>query len=315
MSRQPANQGPASERPEREVTTAPETLHQASVREAPVRSTSHPALPLISAIVLTLNEAAHIEPCLRTLQWADELLVVDSRSTDGTSQLASALGARVISHPWVSFAAQRNFALSQVSHPWVCFVDADERVPLELAQEIRQQVQRANAIGTPSGFWLPRQNLIMGTWVQAAGWSPDYQLRVFRRDRGSYDPGRPVHELVQLAGESAHLTHRLVHHNYVSWRQFWSKQRRYARDEAGALFARSIRVKPQNFVLQPLREFQRRFWTLEGYRAGTLGLALSAVLAAANFVMYVDLWRRQRTGSTAAANAADGSRSTAGDRR
>lgn len=250
---------------------------------------------LISAIVLALDEAAQIESCLRTLAWAGELLVVvDSRTTDDTLQIAERSGARVVIRPWDHYAGQRNFALSQAGLPWVLFVDADERVPLELADDVRRCVAAAEAAGEPAGFWIPRQNLIMGRWVQHAGWYPDYQLRLFRRDRGRYDPDRPVHELVLLDGADARLEHHLVHHNYHSWAQFWRKQRRYASMEARALHDRRVRLKAQNFVLQPLRELRRRYWTLRGYRDGSLGLALSLLLAAANFLQYVELWRLER---------------------
>lgn len=263
--------------------------------------------PPVAAIVLTQDEAAHILPCLRTLQWARETVVVDSGSTDGTPELARTLNARVVHHAWLGWAGQRNFALTQVSLPWVLFVDADERVPLDLAEEMIACIEQSStgegtAIdegttlesrsgGTPVGFWVPRQNVILGRWVRHAGWSPDYQLRLFRRERGRYDLSRPVHELVQLDGPTAFLDHRLVHHNYASWRQFWTKQRRYAGVEAGALAAQGRRAKVRNFVLQPWREFRRRYWTLQGYRAGALGLGLSAVLAVANLQMYVELWR------------------------
>ncbi|MGH2351159.1 MAG: glycosyltransferase, partial [Chloroflexota bacterium] len=263
----------------------------------PTEAASRPA---ISAAVLTLNEARHIVPCLRMLHWAGEVLVVDCGSADGTPELARSMGARVLHHDWNGWAAQRNFAIAQASLPWIFFVDADERVPLKLAEEIRARVAGADRAGGPAGFWVPRQNLILGRWVRHAGWWPDYQLRLFRRDRGHYDPGRPVHELVLLDGDAEHLRHHLVHHNYATWRQFWAKQRRYAREEAQALHAQGVRVKPQNFVLQPLREFRRRYWTLRGYRAGRLGFSLSALLAVANFLMYVDLWRltRQRNRDT-----------------
>ncbi|HXI17952.1 MAG TPA: glycosyltransferase family 2 protein [Chloroflexota bacterium] len=255
--------------------------------------------PGISAVVLTLNEANHIVPCLRTLQWADEQIVVDGGpdggSWDDTRSLAEQMGARVLMHPWDGWAAQRNFALSQARSAWVLFVDADERVPFELADEIRAAVARASqAHDDASGFWLPRQNLILGHWLRHAGWHPDYQLRLFRTDRGRYDPARPVHELVQLQGSSERLANHLVHHNYVTWRQFWTKQRRYARDEARQLHAQGTRVRPRNLVFQPLRELKRRYVTLGGYKAGPIGLQLSAVLAAANLSMYLELSRLGR---------------------
>jgi len=254
----------------------------------------------ISALVLTLNEAAHIVPCLRALRWADETVVLDAGSSDGTPELAAALGARVAAHPFDQWAAQRNRALALAGGEWAFFVDADERVPLELAAEIRERVAEADARraagdpAAPVGFWVPRQNVIVGQWVRYAGWYPDYQLRLFRRERGRYDPGRPVHELVVLDGPSACLEHLLVHQNYAAWGQFWEKQRRYARWEARALFDRRIRPRPRNFILQPLREFRRRYLDLEGYRGGARGALLSAAMAYFTLVTYLELWRLWR---------------------
>jgi hypothetical protein len=114
-----------------------------------------------------------------------------------------------------------------------------------------------------------------------------------------YDPARPVHELVILDGSAGYLVSRLVHHNYVTWRQFWVKQRRYARDEAAAMATRGLRARPRNFVLQPWREFWRRYWTLQGYRQGILGLGLAISLAVATFATYVDLWRIGRNHGSA----------------
>jgi glycosyltransferase involved in cell wall biosynthesis len=256
-------------------------------REAPVIVIE----PRITAVVLMQDEAPHVAPCLRTLRWAEERLVVDGGSRDDTVGLARDAGAVVVERAWDHWTGQRTFALSQVRTPWVFFVDADERVPPELADEIRGVVSAATGDGSPVGFWIPRQNLILGKWVRHAGWYPDYQLRLFRTNRGRYDPGRQVHELVHLEGEAGHLSAHLIHHNYVSRGQFWRKQLRYARSEAAQLDAQGVRAKPRNFVLQPLRELRRRYVTLAGYRAGPLGLELCAVLGLANFVMYAELWR------------------------
>ena len=130
---------------------------------------------------------------------------------------------------------------------------------------------------------MPRRNIIAGKWVRHAGWDPDYQLRLFRTDRGRYDPARPVHELVLLDGPDAHLEARLVHYNYDDWQHFWIKQQRYARIEAAARVSRGHRVRPHNFILQPWREFWRRYVTLEGWRSGTHGIILAILLAIAEF--------------------------------
>jgi hypothetical protein len=249
----------------------------------------------VTAVVLARDEAQHILPCLRTLLWCEaQLVVLDSRATEEMSALASVLGARVMVQAWESWAAQRNAALEAVETAWVLFVDVDERVPLELANEIRTAVNAASVAGEPSGFWIPRQNLILGRWIRAAGWEPDYQLRLFRVDRGAYDATRAVHELVQLRGREARLNSRLVHHNYASWRQFWWKQMSYARAEAVQLHAAGVRARPHSPFLQALRELRRRYVKLGGYRSGLLGLQLSLVLAAADGVKYAALWRMGR---------------------
>lgn len=251
----------------------------------------------ISALVLTLNEAENIGPCLDALNWTDEQVVLDSGSTDATVAIAAARGARVAERRFDTWADQRNHALRLATCEWALFVDADERAPPELASEIRAAVKEADGRGIV-GYWLPRQNLIVGRWIRHGGWFPDYQLRLFQRVRGHYDPSRPVHEIVVLDGPSARLRSLLVHHNYASWRQFWARQRGYARHEAARLKALGVRPKPHNYVLQPLREFHRRYWELAGHRDGAHGLILAALLGYFTIVAYVDLrrlWRSTRS--------------------
>lgn len=246
----------------------------------------------IIACILTRNEARHIEACLNSVSWTHAQMVVDCGSTDATVDLARARGAIVLHRDWDGWAGQRTFAINEAfrrGYRWIFFVDADERVPPELSTEATRVVEASDAAHAagdttaPVGFWVPRQNIIAGKWVRHAGWDPDYQLRLFRTDRGRYDPARPVHELVLLDGPDAHLEARLVHYNYDDWQHFWIKQQRYARIEAAARVSRGHRVRPHNFILQPWREFWRRYVTLEGWRAGTHGIILAILLAIAEF--------------------------------
>ncbi|HAH15558.1 MAG TPA: hypothetical protein DCL45_05910, partial [Chloroflexi bacterium] len=246
----------------------------------------------IIACILTRNEARHIEACLTSVSWTHAQMVVDCGSTDATVDLARARGAIVLHRDWDGWAGQRTFAINEAfrrGYRWIFFVDADERVPPELSTEATRVVEAsdaAHAAGdttSPVGFWVPRRNIIAGKWVRHAGWDPDYQLRLFRTDRGRYDPARPVHELVLLDGPAAHLEARLVHYNYDDWQHFWIKQQRYARIEATARVSRGHRVRPHNFILQPWREFWRRYVTLEGWRSGTHGVILAILLAIAEF--------------------------------
>ena len=246
----------------------------------------------IIACILTRNEARHIEACLNSVSWTHAQMVVDCGSTDATVDLARARGAIVLHRDWDGWAGQRTFAINEAfrrGYRWIFFVDADERVPPELSTEATRVVEASDAAHAagdttaPVGFWVPRRNIIAGKWVRHAGWDPDYQLRLFRTDRGRYDPARPVHELVLLDGPDAHLEARLVHYNYDDWQHFWIKQQRYARIEAAARVSRGHRVRPHNFVLQPWREFWRRYVTLEGWRSGTHGVILAILLAIAEF--------------------------------
>jgi len=235
----------------------------------------------VEAVVLTRNEERNIRECLLSLLWADALTVLDDCSDDSTVSIAESLGARVIQQPLQDFAQQRNAALDAARASWVFFVDADERCTPALAQEIRQAVT-----GERAGWWVPRDNYIFGRLTRHAGWYPDYQLRLLRVGSARYDPARPVHETVILDGDAGHLRHSLIHYNYHSLRQFCGKQRRYARLEAGALARAGVGAKLHSLVLQPLREFRRRFIELEGYKDGWHGLLLSSLLAYYTFVTY-----------------------------
>jgi glycosyltransferase involved in cell wall biosynthesis len=244
--------------------------------------------------VLARDEEAIIERCLRALAWADErLLMLDASTTDRTEQLAQPLVDRIVKRELTDFASQRNAALDLATGDWVLFVDADEEVSPDLAEEVRATVAQPQG---RVGFWVPRHNIICGRWVRYAGWYPDYQLRLLRRGRARFDPRRLVHEVAILDGEGGRLLRPLVHHNYASLGEFRRKQARYAQLEARQLYQQGVRPRSRNFLLQPLREFRRRYVTLGGYREGLLGLGLSLLLAEANFKTYVELRRLWREG-------------------
>jgi len=244
----------------------------------------------ISAIVLTRNEEGNIADCLNTLGWADELLVLDSFSDDATVEIAAAMGAEVQQRRFDNYARQRNAGLGLGHKEWIFFVDADERATDELADEIRHVVGDEGF----DGWWVPRKNYIFGAWIRHAGWYPDYQLRLLRRDSARYDEGREVHELVELDGEAGYLQNPLIHHNYKTVREFCEKQDRYTGYEVHMLFESGQRARPWNFVLQPLRQFRWRYLTLRGYRDGRRGLLLSCLMSYYELVRYWRLWQLQK---------------------
>jgi glycosyltransferase involved in cell wall biosynthesis len=244
----------------------------------------------ISVVVLTKNEEKNIRPCLETLRWADELLVLDSFSDDATVEIARNMGAEVHQRRFVSYPSQRNAALELASKEWVFFVDADERVTPELAGEIQRVVnERAFA-----GCWVPRKNYIFGKWIRRAGWFPDYQLRLLCRDKARYDERREVHELVGLNGEAGYLGNLMIHYNYDTVEQFRAKQDVYTDYEAQMMFEAGQRARLHNLILQPLRQFHWRYIALEGYKDGWRGLLLSFLMAYYELVRFEKLWRLER---------------------
>jgi (heptosyl)LPS beta-1,4-glucosyltransferase len=240
---------------------------------------SSPRARLIG-VILARNEEHHIAACIASLKpWVRLVVVWDSMSRDATCALARAAGAHVVQRPFDHFAAQRQAVLDTLDAEWILFIDADERVTPALGQEIHAHLALAADHPDIAGFWLARRNLIAGHEIRGAGFFPDYQLRLLRRRAASYPQDREVHEIVTLNGQAHTLTAPLIHHNYHDWRQFHRKQRFYAAYEANILAGRGIRPRPHNFVLQPLREFTRRYLRLSGWRDGIPGLYLCLLLA------------------------------------
>ncbi|MBI5669013.1 MAG: glycosyltransferase family 2 protein [Chloroflexi bacterium] len=248
----------------------------------------------LAAIILTYNEARHITDCIESVRFADFVIVFDSFSTDATVKLARAAGAEVIQRRFDHYAGQRNAALAAVTGraDWVLFVDADERVTPELAAEVRAVIERDAC----AGYRIPRYNYIFGRLTRGAGWYPDYQTRLLKAGAARYDPERQVHELVLLDGDEGTLCQHFIHYNYDKLEQFIRKQQRYTAYDARILYEQGIRPKPQNYILQPWRQFWWRFVTLKGYRDGWHGARLSLLMAWYEFRKYVllrGLWRKQ----------------------
>lgn len=257
----------------------------------------------VTAVVLTWNEEHHIGECLDSLAWADERVVFDDYSTDRTVDVAEARGVRVLQHPFADFAAQRNAALDAIEAEWVFFVDADERVTPDLAEEVRRVI-RYEGDQARAGWWVPRHNYMIGHLMRGGGWYPDYQLRLLRRDKARYDPSHPVHEIVILDGEAGHLENVFIHYNYDTVADFRRKMDQYASLEARILDEQGVRVRPWSYVSMPLREFWRRFVALQGYRDHVIGLLFCGLMAWYTYVTYQRL-RHTRAENETESNGED----------
>ena len=228
----------------------------------------------ISAIVIARNEAANLDDCLATVAWADERLVIDAFSTDGTTRGLPS-DVRLIERSWTDFPNQRNAGLRLAVHDWVIFVDADERVPPELSQEIQARV----GMEAFTGYWVPRRNRIFGRWMRGAGWWPDYQLRIMNRQHAAYVSDRSIHELVDPGGTVGRMANHLEHLSYTSVAQFRARQRVYAEAVADDYYQSGTRRRLTAVALQPLREFWRRLVRLRGYQDLGVGLLLATLMA------------------------------------
>ena len=189
-----------------------------------------------------------------------------------------------------NYAQQRNAALAAVQTDWVFFVDADERGTPELGAEIRGVITDR----TEAAWFVPRYNYIFGKLTLGAGWYPDYQFRLLRHGRAAYE--RPVHETGVVDGETGYLQNPLIHYNYVDREQFHAKQGDYSSYDASILYQQGVHVKPQNYVLQPWRQFWWRYVTLKGLQDGLHGLRLSIYMGYYEWIKYRKLAALWRTG-------------------
>src|SRR5579884_1688457 len=186
----------------------------------------------VSVLVPVKNEEANISACLESLRWADEIFVVDSQSSDETARLAEAFGAQVVQFYYQGGPKKKNWSLANLPfrNEWVLIVDADERVPPELAEEICASIHRPDG---PDGYYLNRRFIFLGRWIRHAGWYPSWNLRLFRHRLGRYDD-REVHEHVVLQGRAGYLRHDLIHDDRRGLEAFVARHNRYSSLEARA---------------------------------------------------------------------------------
>jgi glycosyltransferase involved in cell wall biosynthesis len=245
----------------------------------------------VTAVVLTLNEEQNIEDCLASVAWTDHRVVLDSFSSDATVELARQAGAEVLQNPFENFAQQHNAALELVDAEWVLFVDADERVTPELADEIRQVT---NADLEEVAWSIPRHNYIFGRLTRGAGWYPDYQTRLLLRGRVFWE--RPVHEVVVTDGQQGHLQNPLIHYNYRDVADFIARQNKYNQFDARILCESGVRPRVYTPFTQAVRQFGWRFFTLKGTQDGLHGLRLSLLMAYFEMKKYRQVRRLSRMG-------------------
>ena len=227
----------------------------------------------VTATVITLNEAANIRAALESLAWADEIIVVDSQSTDKTVAIAREFTDRVIVRAWPGYIEQKNFAAAQASHDWIFSLDADERVSPALAAEIRALVQGGLEA---QGYRMPRVTFHLGRWIRSTDWYPDYQLRLYDRRRARWT-GRHVHESVTADGPVVELREEILHYAYRDLAHHFQTMDRYTSLAARQMFEDGRRAGWFDLALHPPAAFLRNYLLRGGFRDGVPGLIVSAM--------------------------------------
>jgi glycosyltransferase involved in cell wall biosynthesis len=236
----------------------------------------------LAVTVITLNEEMNIIPCLESARWADEIIVVDSGSTDRTVDFARQFTDRVLSVPWEGFGKTKNRAIEAASSPWIFVLDADERITPSLRQEIEQIIQ---ADGPLDGYRVPRRNHFCGRFIKYLGWYPDYSIRLFRKAKG-YFAEREVHESVEIDGRVGTLQQPMLHYTYNSISDFVLRMDRYSMLAARELVRRGQRPLPGELVWRPFLTFLKLYFLQRGFLEGRDGYTLAFLYSTYNFLKY-----------------------------
>ena len=241
--------------------------------------------PMISAIIITKNEALNIRDCLERVAFCDERIVVDSGSDDQTMKIAQASGAHVFRHDWDGYGRQKNHALSLATGEWVLSIDADERVTEALRDEILLAITRNDC----DGYEVPRLSGFCGRPMRHSGWYPDYVLRLFRRGRGQFTNDL-VHERVVCDGPVGRLSEHLLHHPVRALEAAIERVDRYSTAGAEMLVARGKRVWFMTGIVRGVFAFFRTYILRAGFLDGREGFLLAVANAEGTYYRYMKAW-------------------------
>jgi len=250
-------------------------------------------VPPVTVTVITKNEREALADALRSVSWADELIVVDSGSTDDTVKIARQFTEHVHVRTWNGYIDQKNHAASLASHDWILSLDADERVTPELASEI----QRLLGSNPPShGYRIPRVSFYFGRWMRTTDMYPDYQLRLYDRRHARWT-GKYVHESVKVDGRVGYLRHELAHYPYRNLSEHLIRMDKYTTLAARQMYEDGRRAGILDLVLHPPAAFLRNYVLRRGFIDGQAGLVISIVNSYYVFLKFAKLWELQRLGN------------------
>jgi glycosyltransferase involved in cell wall biosynthesis len=240
----------------------------------------------ISVTVITHNEEENIRDCLESVKWADEIIVVDSGSTDRTVEICSEYTDKIFFNLWTGMKEQKQCAVEKASNIWIFSIDADERATEAIKQFILQELKNPSC----DGYRFPRQNYFLGEWLKHGGWYPDHVLRLFRKDRGHFGGINPHDKVVMKSGGVKTVQIPLVHHTYKSISQYLTKQNMYSSISAKELFYSGRKVTPCIIPLKAVWKFIETYCIKKGFMDGCRGFIVAMGATYSMFWKYIQLW-------------------------
>ena len=238
----------------------------------------------ISAVIITYNEIGYIERCIASVAFADEIIVVDSYSSDGTYEfLKNHEKVTVIQHPFQDFTRQKTFALRQASNDWVFFLDADEVVPVALATEVKATINQST---DKVAFWCYRKFMFKNKTLRYSGWQTDKNYRLFRKSKVAFCQDRRVHECLEVDGASGSLNTRLLHFSYKSFKEYRQKMLYYGHLKAQQNFENEVSIWPAKLLLAPIFKFTFNYICRLGFLDGTKGVLICYLNALSDYQRY-----------------------------
>lgn len=248
----------------------------------------------VTAIIPTFNEELHIKEAIESVLWADEIIVVDSFSTDRTIEIAKTFHhVKILQHEYKNSANQKNWTIPQASHPWIFLLDADERCTPELKAEIQVIVKGP---AQHVAFWIYRINHFMGKRIYYSGWQSDRVIRLFRKDSCKYQDLN-VHAEIETNGSIGILTHKLIHYTYKDLMTYLKKADRYttwgALDRFEKFQKKNREIGFAYIILRPFGRFLRHYFLRLGFLDGTHGLVVSMLASYNVFIRAIKIWRLQ----------------------
>lgn len=246
----------------------------------------------ISALIIAYNEIGYIEKCIESVAFADEIIVVDSYSTDGTYEyLKNHPKVNVIQHPFSNFTLQKSFTLKQATNDWVLFLDADEVVSEKLKAEIIETVNSGTEL---AAFWFYRKFMFENRTLNFSGWQTDKNYRLFRKSKAQFSDKKIVHETLDVDGQSGILKERLTHYCYKNYEDYKAKMLKYGRLKAKESF---YREKPFNYaflIFKPLWKFFNHYVLRLGFLDGKKGITICYLNALSDLERYRELKKLEK---------------------